>query len=123
MNTSTGTPANNTAAQEPGADRELLRAYNAWLLWEEERLRISGMPRGNPAYDMLFNANSEGWHEHLEAVTQAPPANSPAGISAKAHVLKALLENHMGYGSRFPTYGEKRDDLAYSLVVDMMRAA
>ena len=116
------------AATEAGAakaqelDGDLLAAYRRWLPWEEERLRVEALPLGDETFDARYKAYTGDWHDTMAEIMELP-ARTPEGINAKARVMRALLDNHIGLCAIDDGSASASEQFAWSLLDDMLGRA
>ena len=100
-------------------DGLLLAAFLRWLPYERERLALIAADDCKPEWDVRFDALSGPWHDGMNAI-KAMSARTPEGIRAKATVLRALLQNHVGLGGGRPDSASSSEAFAWSLVTDIV---
>ena len=106
-------------------DGELLDAYRRWLPWDAERVAIRALPMEDATWEPRFDAYTDGWHDGMHEI-MAIPARTPEGIRVKATVMRALLENHVGFGEPgrgTPPCASPSEAFAWSLINDMLGRA
>ncbi len=109
----------NTTAQAADLDGELLAAYAHWRPWEAERKRVVALAISDPTWDARFDAYTDAWHAGM-AEMKRMPARTPEGLEVKARVMRALLENHVGYEDGLIEGASPSEEFAWSLVNDML---
>ena len=100
-------------------DGPLLATFLRWLSYERERLALSAADDCKPEWDVRFDAMSGPWHDGMNAI-RAMSARTPEGIRAKAAVMRALLQNHVGLGGARPDSATLSEAFAWSLVTDIV---
>jgi len=100
-------------------DGELLAAYARWLPWEAERKRVVALALGDPTWDARFDAYTDAWHAGMAEMMRIP-ARTPEGLDAKARVMRALLENHVGCEDGLIEGASPSEEFAWSLVNDRL---
>ena len=100
-------------------DGELLTAFAEWHPFEQERLALMRADDSTAEWDERFETMSGPWHEGMSAI-MALSARTPEGIRAKATVMRALLENHVGHTGMIHDCATPSEAFAWSLVTDML---
>ena len=106
-------------------DGALLDAYRRWLPWEAERVAVRSLSMEDDIWDARFDAYTDPWHDGVDEI-MAITARTPEGIRVKATVLRALLENHVGFngpGRGTPSCATASEAAAWSLVRAMLGRA